>query len=128
MPLWLHWISSASRRGWPSSSSRPRPPGCLITIALGLAGAFLLADRLAHEPAIERATAGFERLWRPVVEDKQRNARSMARWFLPSSPADLRVRRLMLRLSRVPLVMGYVSSVLAGRDTRLADVMSHSPA
>ncbi|WP_219509379.1 FAD-dependent monooxygenase [Nonomuraea ceibae] len=90
--------------------------------SLGLAGAFLLADRLAHEPAIERATAGFERLWRPVVEDMQRNARSMARWFLPSSPADLRVRRLMLRLSRAPLVMGYVSSVLAGKDTRLADV------
>ncbi|TDC04522.1 FAD-dependent oxidoreductase [Nonomuraea longispora] len=91
--------------------------------SLGIAGAFLLADRLAHAPAIERATAEFEHLWRPVVEDKQRNARSMARWFLPSSPTDLRIRRTMLSLTRVPFVTGYLSSVLAGKDTKLADVM-----
>ncbi|MEO3802071.1 FAD-dependent monooxygenase [Nonomuraea sp. B1E8] len=91
--------------------------------SLGIAGAFLLADRLAHAPTIERATAEFERLWRPVVEDKQRNARSMARWFLPSSPTDLRIRRIMLSLTRVPFVTGYLSSILAGKDTKLADVM-----
>ncbi|WP_326639944.1 FAD-dependent monooxygenase [Streptosporangium sp. NBC_01755] len=91
--------------------------------SLGISGAFLLADRLAHAPTVERATAGFERLWRPVVEEKQRNARSMARWFLPSSPTDLRVRRVMLGLTRVPFVMGYVNSILAGKNTRLADVM-----
>ncbi|RBQ11657.1 FAD-dependent oxidoreductase [Spongiactinospora rosea] len=91
--------------------------------SLGIAGAYLLADRLAHTPTIERATAEFERLWRPVVEDKQRNARSMARWFLPSSPAGLRIRRVMLGLTRVPFVIGYLSSILAGKDTKLADVM-----
>ncbi|MGP3937192.1 FAD-dependent monooxygenase [Nonomuraea sp. KM88] len=91
--------------------------------SLGIAGAFLLASRLAHAPTIERATAEFERLWRPVVEDKQRNARSMARWFLPSTPTDLRIRRIMLSLTRVPFVTGYLSSILAGKDTKLADVM-----
>ncbi|WP_222108080.1 FAD-dependent monooxygenase [[Actinomadura] parvosata] len=91
--------------------------------SLGIAGAFLLADRLAHAPAIQRGTAEFERLWRPVVEDKQRNARSMARWFLPSSPIDLRIRRVMLRLTRMPFVSGYVTSILAGEDTKLTDVM-----
>ncbi|MEV4807318.1 FAD-dependent monooxygenase [Nonomuraea sp. NPDC049421] len=91
--------------------------------SLGIAGAFLLADRLAQAPTIERAAAEFERLWRPVVEDKQRNARSMARWFLPSSPTDLRIRRIMLSLTRVPFVTGYLSSILAGKETKLADVM-----
>ncbi|TDD07727.1 FAD-dependent oxidoreductase [Nonomuraea deserti] len=91
--------------------------------SLGIAGAFVLADRLAQAPTIERAAAEFERLWRPVVEDKQRNARSMARWFLPSSPTDLRIRRIMLGLTRVPFVTGYLSSILAGKDIRLADVM-----
>ncbi|MFI6928600.1 FAD-dependent monooxygenase [Nonomuraea spiralis] len=91
--------------------------------SLGIAGAFLLADRLAHVPVIERATADFECLWRPVVEEKQRNARSMARWFLPSSPMDLRIRRIMLGLTRVPFVSGYVTSILAGKNTKLADVM-----
>ncbi|MEV3986768.1 FAD-dependent monooxygenase [Nonomuraea sp. NPDC049758] len=91
--------------------------------SLGIAGAFLLGERVAHVPTIERATADFERLWRPVVEDKQRNARSMARWFLPSSPMDLRVRRIMLGFTRVPFVSGYVTSILAGKDIKLADVM-----
>ncbi|NUP02812.1 MAG: hypothetical protein HOV96_30200 [Nonomuraea sp.] len=57
------------------------------------------------------------------MQRKQRNARSMARWFLPSSPADLRIRRIMLGFTRVPFVSGYVTSILAGKDTRLADVM-----
>ncbi|KAB8188506.1 NAD(P)-binding protein [Nonomuraea phyllanthi] len=91
--------------------------------SLGIAGAFLLADRLAHTRSIERGAAEFERLWRPVAEEKQRNARSMARWFLPASPTDLRIRRVMLGLTRVPFVMGYVSSLLAGKDTKLADVL-----
>ncbi|MGW4412834.1 FAD-dependent oxidoreductase [Nonomuraea sp. NPDC004702] len=90
--------------------------------SLGIAGAFLRADRLARVPAIERATADFERLRRPVVEGKQRNARSMARWFLPSSPMDLRVRRIMLGLTRVSFVSGYVTPILAGKDVKLADV------
>ncbi|WP_166427264.1 hypothetical protein [Nonomuraea mesophila] len=47
----------------------------------------------------------------------------MARWFLPSSPTDLRIRRLMLSLTRLPFVTGYLNSVLAGKDTKLADVM-----
>lgn len=91
--------------------------------SLGIAGAFLLADRLARVSTIERAAADFERLWRPVVEDKQRNAQSMARWFLPSSPMDLRIRRIMLGFTRVPFVSRYVTSILAGKDTKLADVM-----
>ncbi|MFF0862065.1 hypothetical protein ACFYUV_09950 [Nonomuraea sp. NPDC003560] len=91
--------------------------------SLGTAGAFLRADRLVRVPAIERATADFERLRRPVVEGEQRNARSMARWFLPSSPMGLRVRRIMLGLTRVPFVSGYVTPILAGKDVKLADVM-----
>ena len=37
--------------------------------------------------------------------------------------ARMRERRIMLGLTRVPFVMGYVSSLLAGKDTKLADVL-----
>ncbi|MEV5330045.1 FAD-dependent monooxygenase [Nonomuraea sp. N2-4H] len=95
--------------------------------SLGIAGAYVLADRLAHAPSIEEATAGFERMWRPVVEERQRNARSLARWFLPSSRSDLRIRRVVLALSRVPFVTGFVTSALTGKDVRLADILPGTP-
>lgn len=95
--------------------------------SLGIAGAYVLADRLAHAPSIEQATADFERLWRPVAEERQRNARSMARWFLPSSRSDLRVRRAVLALSRLPLVTEFVTTALTGKDVRLADLVPAMP-
>ncbi|MET8868076.1 FAD-dependent monooxygenase [Nonomuraea sp. NPDC004580] len=91
--------------------------------SLGIAGAYLLADRLVRVPSIEAAIAGFERLWRPVVTERQRNARSLARWFLPATPADLRIRRLMLGLSRMPFVMDRLATLLTGKDVTLADVL-----
>jgi uncharacterized membrane protein YeaQ/YmgE (transglycosylase-associated protein family) len=43
MPLWLHWILLGLLAGGLAKFVVPGrdPPGCLITIALGLAGAFL---------------------------------------------------------------------------------------
>ncbi|MBP2471592.1 2-polyprenyl-6-methoxyphenol hydroxylase-like FAD-dependent oxidoreductase [Crossiella equi] len=86
--------------------------------SLGIAGAYLLAEQLARFP-VERALAEYERRWRPVVEEKQRVARAGARWFLPASPAQLRVRRLALHAARLPLVNRLVARNLVGKPVRL---------
>lgn len=87
--------------------------------SLGIAGAYLLADRLARAESIDQALTHYEKLWRPVVEEKQKVARARARWFLPASAAQLRVRRAALRMTRLPVIDRYVAAVLAGKSTAL---------
>ncbi|MES4891304.1 FAD-dependent monooxygenase [Streptomyces sp. NPDC096012] len=84
--------------------------------SLAIAGAYVLADQLAGSRSIEEALAGYERLWRPVVSRRQRAARRTARWFVPASQRQLRLRRLALRLADLP-GSGHVAGVaLAGRQ------------
>ncbi|WP_086819133.1 FAD-dependent oxidoreductase [Allokutzneria sp. NRRL B-24872] len=83
--------------------------------SLGLAGAGLLADELLTRPTIAEALASYERRWRPVVEEKQRVARSGTRWFLPDSRARLWARRVALKLARLPLVDRAVATALVGK-------------
>ena len=83
--------------------------------SLGLAGAWLLAERLARAASVEEALTGWERVWRPVVAEKQRVARSGAQWFLPSSRARRQARRLALRLAALPGLDGVVTRGLVGR-------------
>ncbi|MCO1575672.1 FAD-dependent monooxygenase [Crossiella sp. SN42] len=93
--------------------------------SLGIAGAYLLAHQLDQAPRIEDALAAYERRWRPVAEEKQQVARSGARWFLPESPTRLRLRRLALRASRLPLVDRVVAQTLAGKPvTAIAELRS----
>ncbi len=87
--------------------------------SLGIAGAYVLADQLARAPSIDEALTTYERLWRPVVEEKQRSGRAAARWFLPSSLWQLRVRRAMLRLARLPVIDRYLAASLGGKSTVL---------
>lgn len=94
--------------------------------SLGIAGAYLLADLLAREQPVDRALARYAELWRPVVAEKQRTGRSAARWFLPASPLQLRMRRAALRLARVPVFDRYVAAVLAGKSTALIKNMSRA--
>ena len=86
--------------------------------SLGIAGAYLLAHELAKRPVPE-ALAEYERQWRPVAAEKQRVGRSGARWFLPASPLQLRIRRAALRAGRLPVVNKYVAGVLVGKSTGL---------
>ncbi|GAB2958550.1 FAD-dependent oxidoreductase [Saccharothrix stipae] len=80
--------------------------------SLGIGGAYVLAEHLADPAAYERA-------WRPVVVDKQRVARSGARWFLPASPWRLRARRVAVRLSNLPGVDRLVATSLVGKPVML---------
>jgi 2-polyprenyl-6-methoxyphenol hydroxylase-like FAD-dependent oxidoreductase len=83
--------------------------------SLGIAGAWLLAERLARAASVEEALTGWERVWRPVVSEKQRVARGGAQWFLPSSRARRQARRLALRLAALPGLDGMVTRGLVGR-------------
>jgi 2-polyprenyl-6-methoxyphenol hydroxylase-like FAD-dependent oxidoreductase len=83
--------------------------------SLGMAGACVLADQLQTAPSIESALASYERQFRPVAEDKQKNGRGATRWLVPTSPTELWIRRTVLRLARLPVVNHYVGAALARR-------------
>lgn len=85
--------------------------------SLGIAGAYVLAEQLHHAGSVAEGLARYERLWRPVAEEKQLAGRKAARWFLPRSTAALRLRRLMLAMTRVPGVDQLVIGSLAGKQT-----------
>jgi 2-polyprenyl-6-methoxyphenol hydroxylase-like FAD-dependent oxidoreductase len=86
--------------------------------SLGIAGAYMLAHQLAERP-VEAAIAEYERLWRPIAEEKQHTGRAGARWFLPASPTQLRIRHVALKAARLPLVNRFVAGALAGKSTAL---------
>jgi 2-polyprenyl-6-methoxyphenol hydroxylase-like FAD-dependent oxidoreductase len=99
--------------------------------SLGVAGAYLLADQLHRAPTIDRALADYLRLWRPVAEEKQKTGRGAARWFLPESAVQLRIRRAALQLAWLPVINRFVGATLAGKPTALIhsrrDVSSRPP-
>ncbi|WP_046470999.1 FAD-dependent monooxygenase [Allosalinactinospora lopnorensis] len=87
--------------------------------SLGIAGAYVLAEQLARTGSIETGLERYEQVWRPVVAEKQQVARKGVRWFLPDSRMRLRVRRIAMKLARVPGVDRYVASALAGKPTAI---------
>ena len=87
--------------------------------SLGMAGAYVLADQLTRAPSVDWALAGYEKLWRPVAEDKQKIGRSSARWFLPARSWQLCVRRAVLRAARPPVIDRIVPATLAGKASTL---------
>ncbi|MFC7344437.1 FAD-dependent oxidoreductase [Saccharopolyspora griseoalba] len=87
--------------------------------SLAVAGAYVLADRLARADSVPAALADYERLWRPVAEEKQETGRNAARWFLPGSRLQLLVRRATLLLTKLPLLNRYIAGQLGGKSTAL---------
>lgn len=87
--------------------------------SLALGGAYVLAEQLARSGSIETALEGYERLWRPVVQDKQQVARDGVRWFLPHSRMQLRARHVLMGLSQLPGIDRYIAGSLAGKSTAL---------
>ncbi|GAA4205822.1 FAD-dependent monooxygenase [Actinocatenispora rupis] len=87
--------------------------------SLGITGAYVLARHLAGAGTVDAALRGYERDLRPLATDRQRTARRGARWFVPSTTRQVRIRRAVLRLARLPLVDRYVAATLAGKSTAL---------
>lgn len=91
--------------------------------SLGIAGAYLLAEQLERAGSVEAALAAYERIWRPVTLEKQRVARGSARWMLPESRTQLRVRRAALRLSGLPGVDRYLARTLSGKPVSVVSAV-----
>ncbi len=92
--------------------------------ALGVAGAYVLAEQLHRTESTAAGLEAYERVWRPVAEEKQRTGRNAARWFLPRSARQLWLRRAMLAMSEVPVVNRYLATSLAGKQTVVIQQLS----
>ena len=94
--------------------------------SLAIAGAYILAEQLAAAGSIETALNHYERLWRPVAEEKQQVARNGIRWFLPHSRAQLQARHILMRLAGLPGIDGYIARALVGKSTALVGQLSNT--
>jgi 2-polyprenyl-6-methoxyphenol hydroxylase-like FAD-dependent oxidoreductase len=84
--------------------------------SLGIAGAYVLAEHVTRADSIEDGLARYEQMWRPVVAEKQQVARKGARWFLPESQTQLRVRRAAMKLARIPGIDRFVAGAVTGKS------------
>jgi 2-polyprenyl-6-methoxyphenol hydroxylase-like FAD-dependent oxidoreductase len=71
--------------------------------SLGVAGAYVLAERLQAASSVAEGLADYERRWRPVVTAVQEAARDrVTEWFVPTRMATLLLRRWGFRAMRLP--------------------------
>jgi deazaflavin-dependent oxidoreductase (nitroreductase family) len=87
--------------------------------SLAISGAFVLARCLRETMSVEDALTEYERILRPVAEEKQQVAVKAARWFLPRTRTQLLVRRAALTLARIPVVTRYVTGAVTGKAANL---------
>jgi hypothetical protein len=59
--------------------------------------------------------AAFEARWRPHVAEQQKAGVSAAKWFVPADRRALLMRRLSMRLIKVPGVSRLVSGAVVGK-------------
>ena len=83
--------------------------------SLAMAGADVLARRLAEAGSVPTALERYAREWQPVVTERQRIARRGAAWFLPGSRARLLARRLVLMAAGLPGGDRRIASALVGK-------------
>ena len=87
--------------------------------SLAIAGAYVLAGQLARQDPIGVGLRRYEQLMRPIVAEKQELAHHSARWFLPETALQLHIRRIAMRLGRLPGVDRYIAGIMAGKSTAL---------
>lgn len=85
--------------------------------SLAVGAAYVLAEQFRRTSSVERALDFYEKLWRPLIEEKQVDARAAANMFLPNSPRQLRLRRTALRWSWLPMVSRRITARLVGHPT-----------
>lgn len=76
--------------------------GCLTLIAgqgshMAMAGGYVLAHELARQPDHASAFAAYERLLKPHVDKKRKDAARFARVFVPTARSHFWLRRLVLQ-------------------------------
>ena len=87
--------------------------------SLGIAGAYVLAERLRAAASVQEGLADYERRWRPVAAAVQQTARNrVTEWFLPTSPTKLLLRRWGFRAMRLPGLDRLLVGPLSPKDRR----------
>ena len=84
--------------------------------SLAIAGAYLLGEQLAAAASIDAALARYQQIWQPFVTDKQRVGRRGAEWFLPSSAAQVWLRRIAVVLGGLPGLDRLFGTALVGKS------------
>jgi 2-polyprenyl-6-methoxyphenol hydroxylase-like FAD-dependent oxidoreductase len=87
--------------------------------SLAVAGAYLLAEQLAAADSVETGLARYERLWRPVVEEKQLTGRKGVRWFVPESQLQVLIRRVAMRFTGLFGIDRLIASALTGKSSAI---------
>jgi nucleoside phosphorylase len=80
-----------------------------------MAGAYVRADELARHDHVPAALTAFEARWRPQVAEHQNVGVTAAKWFVPADRRALLLRRLSMRLIKVPGVGRLVSGAVVGK-------------
>ncbi|HEX2145231.1 MAG TPA: FAD-dependent monooxygenase [Glycomyces sp.] len=71
--------------------------------SLGVAGAYILAERLHAASSVAEGIADYEERWKPVASGVQEAARNrVTEWFLPTSSVKLLLRRWGFRAMNLP--------------------------
>ncbi|OBF16881.1 FAD-dependent oxidoreductase [Mycobacterium kubicae] len=91
--------------------------------SLAVAAAYVLAEQLRLTSSLDRALDFYERLWRPVIEEKQEAGRDAANRFLPTSSSQRRMRRAALRMSWLPMVNRRIVAALVGEPTAVVAML-----
>lgn len=96
--------------------------------SLAVAGAYVLAEQLASSDSVREALDAYQRLWQPVVAEKQRVGRRGAEWVVPSSTRQLIQRRLVLKLANLPWLDRLFATALAGKSNATVSELRSSRA
>ncbi len=92
--------------------------------SLAIAGAYVLGEQLEKADSIDAALARYQELWQPVIAEKQEVARRGIEWFLPSSSLRLWLRRIVLKLMRLPGLDRYFGTALVGKSNATIEELS----
>lgn len=66
--------------------------------SLAMRGAYLLAEALHETAEYQEAFRRYEQRMRPYVQAQQKNARGVAKSFVPTSPLGLLIQQVMMKV------------------------------
>jgi 2-polyprenyl-6-methoxyphenol hydroxylase-like FAD-dependent oxidoreductase len=70
----------------------------LIFMALAMGGAYMLGKALHEIPDYQNAFRQYELQVRPHLEERQKNARDLAKSFVPHSKMEMKMQQLLMKL------------------------------
>lgn len=91
--------------------------------SLAIAGAHVLAGQLRDNP-VDAGLARFQKLWHPVMDERQRVGRNGAKWIVPATSTQRFVRRLAIKAMRLPGMDRMLGNGLIGKNHTDVDALA----